>query len=85
MYRGKECHLSEEKKKFALRLVIGDKVREVTYEELALSNNLAQEALVRLLIQKKIITPEELLKVLQEVKNERYRSLDDSEKSALTT
>lgn len=58
---------------YALRLVIDGKERNVTYEELALSNNLAQEALVRLLIRKKIIDAQELLDEINTVKTERYR------------
>ena len=59
--------------RFALRLVVDGKERLVSYEELALSNNLAQEALVRLLIKKKLIKPEELLEEISRVKSERYR------------
>lgn len=60
-------------KNVALRMVIDGKEREVTYEELALSNNLAQEALVRLLIEKKLFEPKELIKMMETVKKERYR------------
>jgi hypothetical protein len=56
-----------------LRVVIDGKEREVTYEELALSNNLAQEALVRLLVDKDIIDAKELLDSMQRIKQERYR------------
>jgi len=35
---------------------------------------LAQEALVRLLVKKKILKSEELLKEMNQVKKERYRS-----------
>ena len=52
----------------ALKMVIDGKEREVTYEELALSNNLAQEALVRLLIEKGIFEPKEMLGMLEKVK-----------------
>jgi len=70
--------LGEEKeKRIALKIVMGDKEREVTYEELCLSNNLAQEALVRLLVNKKIFKSEELLKEMERVKKERYRSPGD--------
>lgn len=62
-----------QKTPYALRMVIDGKERKITYEELALSNNLAQEALVRLLVKKKIIAPDELLKEINEVKEERYR------------
>ena len=58
---------------YALRMVIDGKERKITYEELALSNNLAQEALVRLLVKKKLIVPDELLEEINAVKNERYR------------
>jgi hypothetical protein len=58
---------------YALRMVINGKERKITYEELALSNNLAQEALVRLLVKKKLIIPDELLEEINAVKNERYR------------
>lgn len=67
----------EKEKKVALKIFIGDKVREVTYEELCLSNNLAQEALVRLLVKKKVFSSEELLKEMEEVRKERYRSEDE--------
>jgi hypothetical protein len=62
-------------KKFALKMVIDGKERLISYEELALSNNLAQESLVRLLIDKKIIKPGELLDKMEEVRKERYRAL----------
>lgn len=63
--------------KSLLKLKIGDQVREVTFEELCLSNNLATEALVSMLIEKGIIEPEEYMKKMQDVRKERYR--DESE------
>ncbi len=63
--------------KVALKMVIDGKERDVSYEELALSNNLAQEALVRVLIEKKLFEPKELLKMMETVKKERYRPLKD--------
>jgi hypothetical protein len=70
--------LSEEKeKRIALKIVMGDKERDVTYEELCLSNNLACEALVRLLVKKKMLKSEELLKEMEQVRKERYRSPGD--------
>jgi len=65
-----------EERKYALKMVVNGKEREVSFEELALSNNLAQEALVRLLIEKKVFQPEEMLRMLEKVKDERYRSPD---------
>jgi hypothetical protein len=58
---------------YALRMVVNGQERKITYQELALSNNLAQEALVRLLVRKKLIDPNELLEEINTVKNERYR------------
>ncbi|MDH4158439.1 MAG: hypothetical protein OEW00_14310 [candidate division Zixibacteria bacterium] len=60
-------------KKVAIKMIVDGQVRDVSYEELALSNNLAQEALVRVLIDKKVFEPRELLNMLETVKNERYR------------
>ena len=62
-----------EKKNVALKMIIDGKEREVTFEELALSNNLAQEALVRVLIEKKVFEPKELMDMMEKVKTERYR------------
>ena len=64
-------------RKVALRMVINGEEREITFEDLALSNNLAQEALVRLLVEKKLFEPEELLKMIETVKKERYRKIDE--------
>ena len=66
-----------EDKKIALKMIVDGRERDVTYEELALSNNLAQEALVRLLIEKKIFEPRELLDMMETVKKERYRKPDE--------
>ncbi len=60
-------------KDVAMKMIVDGQERDVTYQELALSNNMAQEALVRLLIEKKLITAEELLDMMQTVKKERYR------------
>ncbi len=65
----------DEKKPPALKVMIDGKEREVSYEELALSNNLAQEALVRLLVDKKMIDAKELLEYMQKIKQERYRPM----------
>lgn len=62
-----------EDKKIALKMVVNGKEREVTFEELALSNNLAQESLVRILIEKKVFEPKELMEMMNKVKEERYR------------
>jgi hypothetical protein len=66
--------MADEKKKPAIKLVTGGQVREISYEELALSVHMAQEALVKVLIDKKLIAPEDFLKALKEVRQERYRT-----------
>ncbi|MBI5266564.1 MAG: hypothetical protein HY851_04945 [candidate division Zixibacteria bacterium] len=63
--------------KVALKMVVDGKERDVTFEELALSNNLAQEALVRLLIEKNLFTARELLEWIEKVKQERYRAMPE--------
>jgi len=63
-------------KNVALKMIINGKEHDVTFEELALSNNLAQEALVRLLIQKKLIDAKGLMDMMETVKKERYRQAD---------
>jgi len=70
----------EDDKKFALKMVVDGKERDVSFEELALSNNLAQEALVRLLIEKKIIEPKDMMEMMQKVRKERYRTQEDDQK-----
>ncbi len=70
-----------DKKPPALKLVVNGQVREISFEELTLSNNLAQEALVRLLVDKKIIDPKEMMEYLNKVKEERYRMETPPEQS----
>lgn len=70
----------EKERRVALKILIGDKQKEVTFEELCLSNNLAQEALVRLLLKKKIFKSEEILKEMEQVRKERYRSSEEGKK-----
>ncbi|MCX6835222.1 MAG: hypothetical protein NTW07_08850 [candidate division Zixibacteria bacterium] len=60
-------------KNVALKMIVNGKEIDVSFEELALSNNLAQEALVRLLIQKQLFEPKELIDMMETVKKERYR------------
>ena len=63
-----------EEKKIALKIVTGGQEKKVTYDELTLANNLAQEALVRVLVRKNIVTAQELLEELQKVRTERDAS-----------
>jgi hypothetical protein len=65
-----------DEKKVALKMIVDGEEKDISFEELALSNNLAQEALVRLLIEKKMFTPQELLEVMEKVKKERYRQAE---------
>jgi hypothetical protein len=60
-------------KKVALKIQIGDQVREVTFDELTLSNNLGLEALVKILVDKGIFKPEELQSEMDRIRKERYR------------
>ncbi len=60
----------------ALKMVMGDETREVSFNELVLSNNLAQQALVRLLINKKLIEPNELMEMMETVRKDNYRTPD---------
>ena len=62
-----------DEKKVAIKMLVDGKERDISFEELALSNNLAQEALVRLMIEKKIFTARELMDMMETVKKERYR------------
>ena len=66
-----------EEKKVALKMIVNGEEKDITFEELALSNNLAQEALVRVLINKKMIEPKELLDMMETVKKERYRQIEE--------
>jgi len=61
-------------RRVAMKMVIDGKVRDVTFEELAITNNLAQRALVNLLIKKKIIDPKEYVKELKTAQEEHYRT-----------
>ena len=47
--------------------------REVSFEELALSNTLSLEALVRVLSRSGNVDPNELMEELEKVKTERFR------------
>jgi hypothetical protein len=55
------------------KLVIDGKVRDISVKELCLSNSLSQKALVSVLVKKGIITPEELLKEIEQFKNEQQK------------
>ncbi len=75
----KDESVKDDSSEIALRMVMGDETREVSYNELTLSNNLAQQALVRLLINKNIIEPNELMEMMETVRKENYRSPDTTD------
>ena len=60
----------------ALKMIVEGRERNVSFAELTLSNNLAQQALTRLLMNKGIITAEELLEAMSEVRKENYPDAD---------
>ena len=60
-------------RKIALRIQVGDQVREVTFDELTLSNNLGLEALVKVLVDKGVFKPEELQSEMDRIRKDRYR------------
>ncbi len=57
----------------AMKMVVDGKVREITVEQLVISNQLSQEALVSLLVKKKLIDPRDLLNEIEQIRKERYR------------
>ncbi len=63
----------DQSKRVALKVMVGDQVREVTFDELTLSNNLGLEALVKVLVDKGVFSPEELQKEMERIRKERYR------------
>ncbi len=62
------------KPNIAMRMVVDGKEHLISFEELTLSNNLGQEALVSLLIRKKIIDGQELLDEISRIRQERYKT-----------
>ena len=55
----------------AMRIVKDGKPRDVSYKELLLSTNLTLEALMSVLVQKELITPEELLQEIERIRKSR--------------
>ncbi len=69
----KKANETEQKPKPGLVLVKDGVQREVSFEELALSNTLSLEALVRVLSRSGNVDPTELMAELEKVKTERFR------------
>lgn len=61
-------------------LVKDGEKKQVSFEELCLSNTMSMEALVALLVKKKLIKPDELLESIRMIKNQRYRAGNPPEK-----
>lgn len=66
-------------KRVALKVSIGGQVRNVTFDELTLSNNLGLEALVTLLVHKGVFKAEELQQEMERIRKNRYRDPSDFE------
>jgi hypothetical protein len=64
--------MTDNQKRIALTITYGDKKREITFDELTLSNNFALEAIVKLLVDKKVIDLKELQETMNQVREERY-------------
>ena len=69
----KKADETDDKPKSGLILVKDGVQREVTFEELALSNTLSLEALVRVLSRNGNVDPAELMTEMDKVKTERFR------------
>ena len=72
-FRKPKAKGSGEKPKSGIVLVKDGVKREISFEELALSNTLSLEALVRVLSRAGGIDPKELLEEMEKVKAERFR------------
>lgn len=69
----KKTEETDDKPKSGLILVKDGVQREVSFEELALSNTLSLEALVRVLSRNGNVDPAELMTEMDKVKTERFR------------
>lgn len=64
--------MTDSEKRVALTITYGDQKREITFDELTLSNNFALEAIVKLLVDKKVIDIKELQETMNLIRQERY-------------
>jgi len=70
----------DKKKVVAMKIQMPDgTTKEVSFEELALSTNLASQALVRLLIKKGLISGEEFMESMQEMQKTHYKDPNKTE------
>jgi len=63
-----------DKKNVAMKIVRDGQVQEITVEQLVVSNQLSQEALIGVLVKKKLVDPKELLDEIERIRKERYRA-----------
>lgn len=56
----------------ALTVTVGEQKRYISFKELTLSNNFALEALVKLLVDNKIIDVKDLQQAMDKIRQERY-------------
>ncbi|NLI16625.1 MAG: hypothetical protein GX409_10110 [candidate division Zixibacteria bacterium] len=64
--------MSDSEKRVALTITYGNQRRDITFDELTLSNNFALEAIVKLLVDKKLIDLKELQETMEHISKERY-------------
>ena len=57
----------------ALTVSVADQKRHITFKELTLSNNFALEALVKLLVDNKLIDVKDLQQTMDKIRQERYQ------------
>ncbi len=71
--------IDDQSKRVALKVSIHGQVRDVTFDELTLSNNLGLEALVTLLVHKGVFKADELQSEMERIRKDRYRDPSDFE------
>ncbi|MCD6161770.1 MAG: hypothetical protein J7K40_05080 [candidate division Zixibacteria bacterium] len=74
---GHHLHLSFNED-IALVVVSGEKKRTITFKELTLSNKFALEALVMLLVEKKVIDAKELEKTMDNVRKSHFHGAPEA-------
>ncbi len=62
----------------AMKIITDGKIRDVTYQELLLSANLTLEGLISVLVQKNIITPDELLEAIDGIRKKSEAQSDET-------
>ena len=72
--------MDQQERKVALKVTIDGKERDVTFDELTLSNNLALESLLRVLARKKVVDSKELMEEMERVRKERMPDIPPDKK-----